>query len=107
MIDMDNYQRLAHRTAVYPADQAHTYAVLGLAGEAGEVAQLMKRHLRDHTPEAELCAKMMAELGDCLWYIAEAAGAFGFNLSDVAQANLDKLASRAARGVVHGEGGER
>lgn len=103
----DDYQRRAGETAVYPYGYGQTYTVLGLASEAGEVAALMKRAIRDSTPEAELAARVRDELGDCLWYIANCAREFGFNLSDIAQANLDKLASRQSRGVIHGEGGER
>jgi len=106
-MNMDDYQRRAHTTSVVPYGYEHMYSVLGLAGEAGEVAQIMKRAIRDSMPDDVLIAKMRDELGDCLWYIAEAAGAFGFNLSDIAQANLDKLAGRQSRGVIHGEGGER
>lgn len=106
-MDFNEYQKAAHATALYDPGQAQTYTILGLVGEAGEVAQVAKRAIRDNTPQSELEAKMLAELGDCLWYLAECASAYGWTLEAVAQANVAKLASRAARGVIHGEGGER
>lgn len=106
-LTFEDYQRRAHATAAYRQDDAKVYTILGLASEAGEVAALMKRSIRDHTPPSELEIKMLYEIGDCLWYLSECASAFGWSLSAVAQANLDKLASRAQRGVIHGEGGER
>jgi len=80
---------------------------LGLASAVGEVAALVKRSIRDGLLQSELEAQMLIALGDCLWYLAGCAGAYGWTLETVAQANLDKLASRAQRGVLKGEGGER
>jgi NTP pyrophosphatase (non-canonical NTP hydrolase) len=106
-MDFAEYQAKSHATAVYDPGYAQTYTVLGLVGEAGEVAQVVKRAIRDGTPQSELEAKMLLELGDCLWYLAEASSAFGWSLEAVARANIDKLASRAARGQIHGEGDTR
>lgn len=66
--------------------------VLGLAGEAGECADLVKKHLfQGHELDRE---KLALELGDVLWYIAETASGLGMSLSEVAQMNLDKLHRR-------------
>ena len=109
---LDEYQIQATETAVYPqrrTDVGLAYTFLGLGGEVGELLQILKRVMRDRggpaTPEDY--AKIRDELGDCLWYLALAADEIGLRLSDVAARNLDKLADRQARGVLHGEGGQR
>lgn len=110
---LDDYQRGCAKTANYPeagsgSTTAVTYTVLGIAGEGGEVADRWKKVLRgDHgesvlTPEVkELLAK---EIGDQLWYAARLSAELGMDLSEVAQGNLDKLASRMERGVIKGSG---
>jgi NTP pyrophosphatase (non-canonical NTP hydrolase) len=84
------------------------YAGLGL-GESGEIQGKLKKILRDSggTTTDETRAKIAAELGDSLWYHAALAKEFGLNLGDVAQANLDKLAARKARGTLQGDGDNR
>lgn len=91
-------------TAVFPKEYYLIYPALGLVNEAGEYAGKVKKILRGDTNTTEAAA---AELGDVLWYLAACAEALGVNLSDVAQQNLDKLADRAARGVLKGSGDNR
>lgn len=105
-IGLNEYQDKARGTAVYDVPSPVDYAILGLVGEAGEVADKRKKQLRDGANGPDNAA-LIAELGDVLWYVAAVASELGYTLEDVAQANLDKLASRAARGTIHGAGDER
>jgi NTP pyrophosphatase (non-canonical NTP hydrolase) len=109
-MDLNAYQQGARTTARYPDVGANPiYPTLGLCGEAGEVADKVKKVLRDQggtfTPEVREALKL--ELGDVLWYVAQLASELGFELGDIAEANLNKLASRAARNVISGSGDHR
>ena len=89
---LNQYQTDALRTAKGEPHERVLEAALGLAGEAGEVADLVKKrnfHGHEVTPE-----KLAEELGDVLWYIAIMADAIGFTLEDVAAANVAKLEAR-------------
>ena len=90
---LDEYQRLAARTigTRTPADQLSNMA-LGLAGEAGETADMLKKHLFHGKPLNH--DDVVKELGDVLWYVAGMATAIGISLDDVAQRNVDKLLAR-------------
>ncbi|MBI5957850.1 MAG: nucleoside triphosphate pyrophosphohydrolase family protein [Chloroflexi bacterium] len=104
------YQERAADTAHYPnAGQNPIYPTLGLAGEAGEVAEKVKKVLRDKggTFDAEAVAAIQKELGDVLWYVARLAAELGLDMEQVAAANLAKLADRKARNQLHGSGDER
>jgi NTP pyrophosphatase (non-canonical NTP hydrolase) len=105
-ITFDGYQFNARQFAVdLGRDQAIFHGVLGLCGEAGEIAEKAKKWIRDGKPlDPEDIKK---ELGDVLWYIAYTAGLFGFNLSDVAGTNYAKLSSRKERNVLSGSGDDR
>lgn len=109
-MDFDDYQKKAGATALYPGRGQGdlSYPALGLNGEAGEVAEYVKKTIRDHGGDVSFYRdKLRKELGDVLWYVAACCHELGFDMSDVAQANLDKLASRAQRDVLHGEGDDR
>lgn len=108
-IEFDDYQRAAQRTAQYPKEMGLYYTALGLASEAGEFAGKVKKVMRDSggVLTAEAKDALVAELGDCAWYIAMAAKELGVPLSRVARLNLEKLASRKQRGVIGGSGDER
>jgi NTP pyrophosphatase (non-canonical NTP hydrolase) len=86
-----------------------SYPALGLAGEAGEVAEHAKKAIRDDGGmlSGERRQAMAKELGDVLWYVSQLASELGLELEDVAQANLEKLLSRQRRGVLSGSGDER
>lgn len=109
-MQLSDYQRRSRATAVYPGAGANlVYPTLGLSGEAGEVAEKVKKTIRDDggVLSDERREALAAELGDVLWYVAQVATEAGLDLEDVAQANLDKLASRAERGVLSGSGDDR
>jgi len=97
-MDFDAYQRLAARTAQPERGTLErvTNGALGLAGEAGEVVELVKKH-RYHGHDLDT-ARMQKELGDVLWYIAELCTVAGLSLADVATANIDKLRARYPEG---------
>lgn len=95
---LDDYQQLAARTL--GRDRTHEQqlanAALGLTGEAGEVADVIKKHLFHATPlDQDALAK---ELGDCLWYIGAFATVLGLSLDEIAQRNVDKLRKRYPEG---------
>ena len=97
-------------TTTYPgAGDNIVYPTLGLAGEAGEVAEKVKKMLRDDggVMTGERLQALAGELGDVLWYVAQVATEAGLELEEVAQANLDKLLSRQQRGVLSGSGDSR
>lgn len=107
---IDDYQHAAAKTAIYPdIGNNLTYVVLGLVGEAGEIANKTKKILRDDGGRITTARKeeLFAELGDVLWYAAMIADELGFNLSDVATANAAKLASRQSRNQLQGSGDSR
>ena len=109
-MDFQDYQQQSRRTAVYPeAGRNFVYPALGLCGEAGEVAEKLKKVLRDNGGELseQTRTAVAAELGDVLWYVAQLASELGLDLGAIAQANLDKLASRQQRGVLQGSGDQR
>jgi len=108
-MELSDYQRLSRRTAEYPRGAWLAYPALGLAGEAGEVAEHAKKAIRDDGGEIsdERRAAMAKELGDVLWYVAQLASELDLDLDQVAQTNLEKLLSRQRRGVLSGSGDER
>ena len=104
-LTMDDYQQQAARTAIYPLDKADQYLIAGLAGEVGELASIFAKHWRgdgDLNPD-----HARAELGDILWFVAMLTEWLDTNLSEVAQNNLNKLADRANRGKLKGNGDNR
>ena len=106
-MDFQAYQRQSRATAHYPnAGTNPVYPTLGLCGESGEVADKVKKVIRDQAGEfsPEVVEGLKLELGDVLWYVSQLASELGLDLDQVAQANLDKLASRAARNVLSGSG---
>jgi NTP pyrophosphatase (non-canonical NTP hydrolase) len=107
--DLDMYQKVAKSTAIYPREQAIIYPTLGLTGEAGEVANKVKKIIRDGTNKnnEDLVQEISAEIGDCLWYISVLADDIGCKLSDIANNNLIKLAKRKEKGTIHGSGDNR
>jgi NTP pyrophosphatase (non-canonical NTP hydrolase) len=113
-MNFDGYQLGTDKTAVYPgagtgSAEALAYVALGLAGEAGEVANKIKKIIRDNGGKVtdEVAKAVQAELGDVLWYVARAATETGAYLSSVAEENAAKLAGRKARGTLGGSGDER
>ena len=107
--DLDLYQKVALTTAIYPREQAIIYPTLGLTGEAGEVANKVKKIIRDGSNKNDdsMVSEIKSEIGDCLWYIAVLADDIGCKLSDIANTNLIKLANRKKKGTIRGSGDKR
>jgi len=108
-MELNNYQLKAAETAIYPREYSIIYPTLGLTGEAGEVADKVKKVIRDKGGvfDEETKEKIAYELGDVLWYAAALAGDLGYTLEEVCQMNIDKLSSRKQRDMLHGSGDER
>ncbi len=111
-VDMLEYQRECGRHAFYPGRGKAlglSYITHGLTGEAGEIANKVKKMLRDDdmrlTPERH--EQLVSEAGDVLWYLAMLAEELGVPLSVIAERGLEKLAARRERGTLAGEGDER
>ena len=116
MKEFDKYQAFTTRTAKYRYTKgkevvAHdlTYPALGLNGEAGEVAEKVKKLIRD---KGGVCCDddrlaVARELGDVMWYVAQTAARLNMKLSDVARLNVEKLTDRKKRGALHGSGDDR
>lgn len=108
---LDGYQLQAETTFIVKESKIE-YLALGLASEAGEVCDKLKKHLRD---EGEPLADMdyekrlavMQECGDVLWYLANIAAQFQFDLSSVGEMNLRKLDRRMQLDLIKGSGDER
>ena len=116
MMDLNNYQKKAVSTAIYPEEYRIVYPTLGLNGEAGEVAEKVKKHIRQdvytggvHDKELIYQFKLNTakELGDVLWYVANLAHDLGYTLSEIAEMNIEKLADRKEKGKLKGSGDDR
>ncbi len=84
-----------------------TVWALGVAGEGGEVADIIKKILRGDFTLEEKTEDLKKEIGDVLWYLSQIAHELDVDFADVAQMNLDKLNSRARRGTSRGDGDNR
>ena len=109
-MDFKTYQKQARLTAQYPnLGSNNIYPTLGLVGEAGEVAEKVKKVIRDNKGifDEESKKGIKKELGDVLWYISNLCNEFDFELEEVALQNLEKLKLRAAKGKISGSGDDR
>lgn len=109
-LSFDDYQLKSRKTAIYPdIGNNIVYPTLGLTGEAGEVAEKVKKILRDKKGIVGRKDKkeLIKELGDVLWYLSNIASELNISLGEVARWNLKKLSSRLKRGKLHGEGDNR
>ena len=129
-MDFNKYQVEARKTAIYPKEPVGAYPALGLNGEAGEVAEKVKKRLRDHKEMScfglryvlvkDACGNcehrdackdaadaIANEIGDVLWYCAALADDFGLKLDKIAEDNIGKLASRKERNKLRGSGDDR
>lgn len=99
-MNLNDYQKQAKETAVFPAEVSAAYVALGVVGEAGEVAEEVKKCLRrGYNPDGsdfpeDRRENLFEEIGDVLWYLANLADILGFDLSEIASANIDKLQKR-------------
>jgi NTP pyrophosphatase (non-canonical NTP hydrolase) len=98
------YSEEAYASAIYPKDYDKVYPALGLCGEAGEVAEKVKKEIRDFTDHSQAIKK---EIGDVLWYLNALCYDYNYTLAEAAQDNLTKLRDRRERGVLRGSGDNR
>ena len=90
-------------------DTYWVYPMMGLAGEAGELMNKVKKVFRDEGGDMsiETLEKFKGELGDVLWYLAVASHRLGLTLEEIAASNLAKLAGRKEKGTLRGSGDNR
>ncbi len=109
-MDFNTFQKEARKSAIYPNLGSNlSYPTLGLCGEAGEVAEKVKKLFRDKKGKADIQFKteLLKELGDVLWYLSSLTSELGFELDDVARINVEKLNSRMKNNKIHGDGDNR
>jgi len=109
-MDFNQYQKNAFITARYPDKGKNIfYPVLGLCGESGEVAEKVKKVIRDNNGQVSENTKLelAKELGDVLWYIAALATELELDMNEIAEKNIEKLFSRKDRGKIKGSGDNR
>ena len=112
-MNFDEYQKLASRTAQFREGTSDEYKLmytcLGLAGEAGELIEKIKKVIRNHdgnmTEESRSLIRL--EIGDVLWYLSQVSRFCDVSFQEAADANIKKLSDRHARGVIRGEGDTR
>lgn len=104
-MNLREYQELAARFAL-PSAQNREYLSLGLAGEAGEVASLVAKAVRDNDGAVNR-ESLKKELGDVLWFVAVLGQHYNLDMLDIAVGNINKLRSRAVRNVIGGSGDDR
>lgn len=108
-MQMNYYQDCALATAVYPSEFGLGYTALGLAGEAGEVANKIKKVFRDDNGvlTEERRQQIKQELGGVMWYLAALSKECDLSLDEIADWNIKELRSRQSRGVLKGSGDNR
>lgn len=117
-MDLNDYQNRALESSLFSAKFApkvrgfdfwRCYCGLGLAGEAGEYANKLKKVYRDNNGivTEDKRRALMKELGGALWYIAAAADSIGYTLDEVACTNLETLQERLEKGTLQGDGDDR
>lgn len=106
---LNDYQKGALETAIYPNECKIIYPALGMCGEAGEVADKVKKVIRDNAQNFtdEKKAEIAKEIGDVLWYCATLAHDLGYSLEAIGEMNYAKLKSRQERGKLGGDGDNR
>tara|TARA_B100000073_G_scaffold299885_1_gene265983 strand:- start:14554 stop:14880 length:327 start_codon:yes stop_codon:yes gene_type:complete len=108
-MDFTTYQQKSRETAIYKNELKVLYPALGLAGEAGEVCEKIKKIYRDKDGDMSSNDRLAIrkELGDVLWYISQLACDIDVTLASVATANLEKLRVRKENGTLQGSGDDR
>lgn len=109
-MNFQEYQEKSRKTAKYPdVGNNYIYPTLGLSGEAGEVAEKIKKVIRDKGGVIDDVTRddIKKELGDVLWYVTQISAELGISLDDVAESNIKKLYDRMDRGVLGGNGDNR
>ena len=108
-MQLDDYQENAKKTAIYAPEHMIMYPALGLAGEAGEVANKVKKIMRDgiHKLPSDWKQQLASEIGDVLWYCAVLASDLNVSLGTIAAQNIEKLERRKRTGTLQGSGDKR
>lgn len=108
-MDITKYQEWTRTTAVYPKDKGLEYTTLGLAGEAGEVCNKVKKIIRDNggIVTDDVRGKISDELGDVIYYWARLADELNLSCESILLKNVEKLNSRKERNVLKGSGDSR
>ncbi len=109
-MNFEEYQKKSRKTAIYPnKGNNFIYPVLGLVGESGEVAEKIKKVIRDYNGvlNKKQRQEIKKELGDVLWYVAQIATELNLSLDEIAVFNIKKLKSRKKRNKLHGSGDNR
>jgi len=104
-MELAEYQKKCLRTWI--GEQKLLHAFLGVAGEAGEIAECMKKHLRGDFDIEEVKRRAFKEIGDTLYYLAVCAHELGLDLNEIGEQNIAKLAKRLEEGKIRGDGDER
>lgn len=107
---LDEYEELINATAIYPAEKGIEYVTLGLVGEAGEIANKIKKVIRDSNGviSNELRSALIDEAGDVQWYlIALVCKELNCTFEEMLRRNMDKLYARKAKGTIQGSGDNR
>ena len=103
-LNFSEYQSKAGETAVYPDETPLQYLALGVVGEAGEIADKIKKKERDGELDRKDLSK---EIGDVLWYLSQLAGELDMDLGEIAEQNIDKIQDREKRDKISGSGDNR
>lgn len=106
---IEEYSEIIKKTAVFPKEIGLTYCTMGLCGEAGEVAEKMKKLYRDKNGIVTETFKndIKKELGDVIWYVTALGNELGIPLDGIMEANYRKLMLRRATNTLHGDGDNR
>jgi len=110
MSDLKTYQAFTDSTAIYPKDQELSYVMLGLMSEVGEIADKLKKHIRDGNGEPMNDQQIIAlqkEMGDVLWYLARLHQHYNLSMEHTLLVNMTKLQNRKASNTLSGSGDER
>ena len=105
-MEINKYQKWTKTTAIYPKKQGITYTALGLAGEAGEVCNKVKKIIRDDKGVVTELRRTQLEdeLSDCFWYLVRLADELNLDCNKILKRNMQKLNSRKERGKIGGSG---
>lgn len=106
---LNEFQKAALETAVYPKEYKVIYPALGITGEAGECSDKVKKVIRDNNGEFtdDRKREIAKEIGDVLWYCATLAHDIGYSLEEIGEMNVEKLRSRKERNKLNGNGDNR
>lgn len=110
MTDLRTYQQFTDTTAIYPKDQELPYVMLGLMSEVGEIADKLKKHIRDGNGEPmtdQQIVGLQKEMGDVLWYLARLHQHYGLCMEHTLLVNMTKLQNRKSSNTLSGSGDDR